>query len=214
MKTRKRFLLLLLCTSVFAGVSWFTWSSLAISGKVSLQSKINMDNQLPKKSNVSPCWFTTLEDKTIPYEMIAQREAQNRYGYQAEIPLNEAIRKFNEEKGCNQQLSSYLPLTEDEVIAAIVAGPGYGAWGETWRLQKDTLWKIATKKIMPKGSLMVATSGPNVQESPMRPDGTVKAKGISIAILLGLDTNENGVGIKQEQVFEIRRTYFAVETLK
>jgi len=76
------------------------------------------------------------------------------------------------------------------------------------------LWKIAKDKVMPKGSLLVDTAGPNVQESPLRPYGEIKAKGISIAIFLGLEHHEYGQEIKQEQIFEIRRTYFSVETIK
>jgi hypothetical protein len=100
------------------------------------------------------------------------------------------------------------------LIAAIVAGPGYGAWGEVWKAQKEALWKIAKDKVMPKGSLIVATGGPNVQESPLRPFGDIKAKGISIAIFLGLENHEYGQDLKQEQIFEIRRTYFRVDIIK
>jgi hypothetical protein len=156
----------------------------------------------------------SLKDTTIPYEAILKRQEREMRGYPTDMPLSEAIRVFNEEKQCNPTLAAYPPLTEDEVIAAIVAGPGYAAWGDIWRAQKGALWKIAQDKVMPRGSLLVATGGPNVQESPLRPHGDIKSKGISIAIFLGLENREYGQDLKQEQIFEIRRTYFSVETIK
>lgn len=161
-----------------------------------------------------PCWFMNLTDKTIPYEVIAKRQDREMHGYPTEIPLGEAIRIFDEETRCNPTLAPYPPLTEDELVAAIVAGPGYGAWGDVWSAQKGILYKIAKDKMMPKGSLLVAAGGPNVQESPLKPHGDIKAKGISIAIFLGLENHEYGQDLKREQIFEIRRTYFSVETVK
>ena len=83
---------------------------------------------------------------------------------------------FNEEESCDTRLAEYPALTEDEVIAATVAGPGYGPWGEVWHAQKDTLWKIAKDRVLPKGSLLVATSAPNVQESPSDPAEILRVK--------------------------------------
>jgi hypothetical protein len=56
----------------------------------------------------------------------------------------------------------------------------------------------------------IATTGPRVQKSPLRPEGTVKAVGISIALHLGLENYEYGQILKPEQRFVIRRTYFKV----
>ena len=183
-------------------------SGLIATGSSNINEQDN--NKLPK----DPCWFTTLDDKTIPYEVIAKRQDREMHGYPTETPLSEAIKIFNEETRCNPSLAPYPPLTEDELIAAIVAGPGYGAWGEVWNAQKIILYKIAKDKVMPKGSLLVASGGPNILGSPLRPDGDIKAKGISIAIFLGLENHEYGQDLKREQIFEIRRTYFSVESVK
>jgi hypothetical protein len=51
------------------------------------------------------------------------------------------------------------------------------------------------------------SASPNVQESPLRPNGDIKAKGISIAIFLGLENRQHAQQLKPEQIFEIRRTY-------
>jgi hypothetical protein len=181
-----------------------------LSGSNSPDSNVRQQQDKVK----DPCWFMSLKDKTIPYEVILRREERELRGYPMDIPLSEAISVFNEEKQCNATLAQYPPLTENEVIAAIVAGPGYGPWGEVWRAQKDILWRIAKDKLMPKGSLLVATGGPNVQDSPIRPKGDIKSRGISIAIFLGLEHHEFGQDLTQEQIFEIRRTYFTVETIK
>ena len=212
-KSRKWFLLI---TMIFAAglVTAFAWARMGVPVTSRREDSRNMNDQEKGKTPKDPCWFMTLDDKTIPYEVIRRREQREMQGYPAEVPLAEAIRVFNEEKQCSPLLAPYPPLTEAEVVAAIVAGPGYGVWGEPWLAQKDIWFKIAKDKVMPKGSLLVATGGPNVQESPLRPDGDIKAKGISIAIFLGLENHEYGQELKREQIFEIRRTYFSVETVK
>lgn len=185
-------------------------ASRVVSGKGSQ----TMSDEQQRSSQKDPCWFMTLNGPTWTEEIYVKRQERETRGYPADLPLAEAIRVFNEEKQCNPTLAPYPPLTEDELVAAIVAGPGYGVSGEPWLKQKDVLFKIAKDKVIPKGSLLVATSGPNVQESPLRPEGDIKAKGISIAIFLGLENHEHGQILKREQIFEIRRTYFSVETVR
>ncbi len=143
-------------------------------------------------------------------------EARNRgiYGYPAEIPLAEALRLFNEETGAWAARAGHPPLTQDELVAAIVAGADYGKQGEVWRAQKEVLWDIATRKKMPRGSLLIAESGGRVLESPLRPEGAVEPKGIRITLLLGLDRNNMLEGsIKPEQALLIRKTYSRVEAV-
>ena len=189
-----------------------TWMLASASGRAFVGTK-DMKEQKGSRPK-DPCWFVALKDTTISDHEILKRQERELRGYPTDISLSEAVKIFNEEKSCDTRLAEYPALTEDEVIAAIVAGPGYGPWGEVWRAQKDTLWKIAKDRVMPKGSLLVATSAPNVQESPLRPYGDIKSKGISIAMFLGLENQEHGDQMKQEQIFEIRRTYFSVETVK
>ena len=65
------------------------------------------------------------------------------YGYPTEIPMSRAISIFNEETRCKTPYKDYPPLTEDELIAAIVAGPdweaGGGLAGATRRTMEDRL---------------------------------------------------------------------------
>lgn len=67
---------------------------------------------------------------------------------------------------------------------------------------------------MPKGSLLVVESGGRVQESPLRPEGTIVAKGIRITLLLQLERNEHGHIARPDQTLIVRKTYSKVETVK
>ncbi len=170
--------------------------------------------QAQSKSPKDPCWFMSLKDESIPFEMIEKRQNREMHGYPTEIPLAEAVRIFNEETQCKAPFKGYPPLTESELIAAIVAGPDYGKQGEVWLAQRDALWKIASDKMMPKGALLVVESGGRVQESPLRPEGTIEAKGIRITLLLGLEKSEHGHIAKPEQTLIVRKTYSIVEILR
>jgi hypothetical protein len=173
-----------------------------------------VSQQLQTKTPKDSCWFMSLKDPSIPYEMIVDRQNREMYGYPSEIPLSKAISIFNEETRCKALFKEYPPLTEDELIAAIVAGADYGKQGEVWVAQRDALWKIASQRVMPKGALLVVESGGRVQESPLRPEGTIEAKGIRITLFLGLEKSEHGHTAKPEQVLVIRKTYSKVEIVR
>jgi hypothetical protein len=195
--------------------AWLFWSGMTLRGKAVSPDFIKVSEQEKGEPMKDPCWFMTLKTESITYDMIKERKNREMYGYPKEISLGEAIRIFNEEKQCNRLLAPYPPLTEDELIAAIVGGPDYGKQGNVWLAQKDALWKIASQKVMPKGSLLVAEAGYQVQDSPLRPSGTVAAEGIRITLLLSLDKNNSMESIlKPEQTLVIRKTYSKVETVK
>ena len=193
-------------------VTWPVWANVTSSGKFSSPGSMKIGQQ--SKSPSDPCWFMTLKDKSITYEMIKERQDRDMHGYPTQIPLSEAIRIFNEEKQCVSSLASYPALTEGELIGAIVAGPDNGKQGEVWRAQKDALWKIASRKVMPKGSLLVADASLRIQDSPLRPSGTIEAKGIRITLLLGLQNYKHGALLNPEQTLVIRKTYTNVEAVR
>jgi hypothetical protein len=215
MRLAHKLSLLLPVTLATALLTWSMWSTIITSGKTFSPGILSMSNQEQSKPAKDPCWFKTLKDKSIPYEEIKKRQDMETHGYPTEIPLGEAIRIFNEEKQCSELYAQYPPLTEDEMIAAIVGGPDYGKQGEVWLAQKDALWKIASDKMMPKGSLLVVESGGRAQESPLSPVGTVVAKGIRITLLLGLDeSGKHGRILKPEQTLVVRKTYSKVEIIR
>ena len=173
-------------------------------------SLVHEQEQKPK----DPCWFMALKNGSFTSEMLEKRTNRETYGYPTEIPLSEAIRIFNEETQCKALYKDYPPLTEDELIAAIVAGADYGKQGKIWLAQRDALWKIAARKVMPKGALLVVESGGRVQESPLRPFGTIQAKGMTITLFLGLEKSEHGHVAKPEQTLIVRKTFSRVEIVK
>jgi hypothetical protein len=204
---------LLLAAVILVTFTWFIWSRLTTAGKS--VSRNFAEEQVQQKKPKDPCWFMSLKDETIPLDLIEKRQAREMYGYPSATPLSEAINIFNEEMKCKALYAEYPPLTDDELIAAIVAGADYGKQGEIWLAQKDTLWRIASERTMPKGSLLVVESGGRVQESPLRPDGTIQAKGIRITLILGLDRNVDDKGVaKPEQTLVIRKTYSQVEIVR
>ncbi|MBX7220402.1 MAG: hypothetical protein K1Y36_10695 [Blastocatellia bacterium] len=192
---------------------WWVVADPPSSNSIVSQEKLQTKEPQKDKSRRDPCWFNDPRNKNITFEEIEKRNDLEMHGYPKEIPLGEAIRIFNEEKQCSASLAPYPLLTEDEVIAAIVAGGGYETPGKSRAKRKAALWHIATTKMLPKGSLLVATTGSNVQKSPLRPNGEIKARGISIALFLGMENHQYGEELKPEQIFEIRRTFFSVDTI-
>jgi hypothetical protein len=206
---------LLLAAVILVVFSWFVWSQTSIAGKLmSLNSSTGKEEVQDNKPK-DPCWFMSLKDETISSDLIEARTAREDRGYPAETPLSEAVRIFNEETKCKPAYATYPPLTEDELIAAIVAGPDYGKQGAVWVAQKDALWQIATKRMMPKGSLLVVESGGREQASPLRPNGTIQATGIRITLLLDLDkASDPMTPPKAEQTLVIRKSYSKIEIVK
>jgi hypothetical protein len=62
--------------------------------------------------------------------------------------------------------------------------------------------------------LLVATTGSRIQDSPLRPNGTIRAEGISIVIRFGLENHEPGKILRPDQLFVVRRTFFGIQTIK
>ncbi len=191
--------------------TWFIWAN---AGRL-VSPKISSAGERVEKPK-DPCWFMSLKDETISSDVIQKRQDRETFGYPSETPLSEAVRIFNEETQCKALYAGYPPLTEDEVLAAIVAGADYGKQGNIWLAQKDALWRIALERKMPKGSLFVVDSGGRIQDSALRPGGAIQAKGIRITLMLGLDKNVNDLpGVaKPEQTLLIRKTYSQVEIVK
>lgn len=192
------------------------WSSMSTPVMAIPPGPLKLDGRGQGKPSVDPCWFMALkEGGAWTPEMLDERDKREMYGYPKEIPLGEAVRIFNEEKQCSGLFAPYPPLTEDELIAAIVAGPDAGKQGKIWQAQKDELWRIASQRVMPRGALLTAATGPRVPESPLRPLGTVAAKGMTITLLLGLDKGDGHDRIlKPEQTLVIRKIYSRVETVR
>jgi hypothetical protein len=137
------------------------------------------------------------------------------FGYQSEIALGDAVELVNQQIRCSSLFRGQAPLTEDEVIASIVAGADYGKQGEIWVKQSDVLWKIAVDRKLPASSLLMVTSGPRRLDSPLAPRSTIAAKGISITLILNIDA-EHGLLMppRPEDTHVIRKNYSRIERVE
>jgi hypothetical protein len=168
------------------------------------------------RSTSDPCWFKNREAIMRSPELSAafvKRTEREIRGYPADTTLSDALRVFNDEADCLSFRGNLPPLTEDEIIAAIVAGPVYGR-EETWLSQKDVLWKIASQRMMPKGTLLTAESGGCVYDSPLGRD-EICVKGQRIYLFLELDKRpRQSQPLMPAQVFVLREKYFRIERSK
>ena len=160
-----------------------------------------------------PCWFQQgVEAIDRSPELSAafkQRTEQETRGYRAELPIEEAVRNFNEEEKCIPFRKTLPPLSADELIAAIVAGPTYGR-EKVWQQQKSSLWDIVVGKKMPAGSLLVAESGGCVHDSPLG-KGELCVKGQRIYLFLNLHQHPRQSNpLKPDQIVLIRENYLGL----
>jgi hypothetical protein len=51
-------------------VTSLVWANLTTFGRVDSSGSIDLREQKQSRSPQDPCWFTTLKDKSIPYEVI------------------------------------------------------------------------------------------------------------------------------------------------
>jgi hypothetical protein len=141
----------------------------------------------------------------------AFKERMNRetHGYAQDVTMDEALKILNDELSCYSFWATLPPLNEREVIANAIGGPDYG--GEAvWKSQEEAWKLIASKRMMPKGSLFVAESGGCEQAGP----GSQRCvKGLKIYLFLGLDKKPRASSpLSREQIVLIRKTYFETET--
>lgn len=195
----------------------FVWVVFLYNG-ASFSRASSMKAQKKDKKASDPCWFRSREGlESASDDMIKKlRERQDIevYGYTTDIPLSDAVKIFNEELQCSPLYREYPPLTEDEIIAAIVADVNENNRGTTFLAERDALWKIVTQKMLPKGSILKFASSGRIQNSPLRPSGTIHAKGIRVFLLLGLDKNgrlDLPLPSKPEEILTIRKTFSGIE---
>jgi hypothetical protein len=156
-----------------------------------------------------PCWFQKGEEVIKNSSTLAAqaklRTDRETTGYPSKMSLKDAVALFNSEEKCIPFRGTLPPLTEEEIVAAIVAGPTYGTEA-SWRAQKPTLWSIAVNKELPPGSLLTAESGACAYDTELGKE--VCVEGQRIYLFLGLDKNPRaGTPLKPEQVFLIRANY-------
>lgn len=189
--------------------------------------KVNLVNNLKQKEsmetenkgsleNQEPCRFDTREGSESANQIsVKQRQDRKIYGYEAEIPLSEAVNIFNEELKCSPLYKMFPPLSEEEVIGAIVGGADFGGQNDTRVAQSETLWKVAVERKLPKSSLLSFSGKSRTIDSPLSPNGIIDSNGIRITLILGID-DKNGLHetLNSDQIFIIRKSFSGFEEVK
>lgn len=200
------------------------WGNRYLSSKAEQSSMAEMDYESQNNPLDDPCWFNTREGinaavergrKGRDFATLAKIRNRQLYGFEEVTPISEAVKLFNLEKiKCVPYLKEFPPLTEDELIAAIVVGVNGEKRGTEFHTERDAFWKIVTSRMMPIGSVLSAHNGGNIQNSPLAPYKTINAKGIEIFLLLGADKNgRTGLAApsKPEEILVIRKTFYGIE---
>ena len=103
-----------------------------------------------------------------------------------------------------------------ETLSRLAEGVNEHGRGTEFTAERDAFWRIATERMMPKGSVFRATNGGYRSGPPLRPAGTILAKGIEILIILGADKNgREGLAAptKLEELLTIRKTFSGIEVI-
>lgn len=204
----ERNLYLIAVIAIVAAVTWFIFGNVISSDRSGYLNEGDMKTEDENQIANDPCWFVK-GSENVSKEEFKKYWDREQYGYPEGITLKESVRIFNEEENCFPYTATLLPLTEEEVIAAIISGPDYGNEGDLWLAQKGDLFKVVSQKIMPKGSLFDSNGSVRLPDSPL---GKAVGKGRRIYLFLGLDKNprqSNKLG--PEQTFLIRKTFFSVD---
>lgn len=159
--------------------------------------------------NVRQCSANVAERDERSPEALAYSRRQI-YGFEEEISLTEAVKIFNAEQKCYSQTAD--PLTEDEVIASILAGPDYGS-SDVIDHQYDDLVRIATEKRMPKGALFVFEGDSSSNGAFI--EGDIFIEGQRLYLFLHLDEDPRmSAPLKNSQVYLIRKRFVSSRNMK
>ena len=150
-----------------------------------------------------PCLFLKYTAENAGDHRLRERQTREIVGFASDVAMSDALTIFNAELKCFPGV--YDPLSEDEVIASISAGPDYGAEG-LLTTRRDELLRIIKNRRMPKGSLFVS-EGDLTYSSFVLP-GEVAVKGHRIYLFLGLDkTPRESNLLNPDQIFMIRKKF-------
>lgn len=212
MNTKRRVLFFWILGALLCGIFFCGYRAQPFRNGFSIHSQTSPEPSSQPTSR-GPCAFKQDSERSAFTDAVKEKQERDENGYSVEITLTEAVKLFNEELRCYPQWAELPPLTEEEVVASIVAGDDYGT-KERWRLQSEVLWKIATERKMPKGSLFVHTDGARVIDYPLGKEHgfVVEANGQRVYLFLGLDKipSKGGFRMKPEQFFLIRKTMFGL----
>jgi hypothetical protein len=161
-------------------------------------------------------------DPTAPGLSKEQQEAYEKYqniiqyGYPTDVPLSQAVKEFNDCATSKEE----SPLTENEVIAAIIGGAEIPeTWSDPKAIQSD-FEKILYKRLFPKGARFEISRTTEISlndEDSRELRAAFNAPKITlkrwvITLYRGLDKKPiEGTPLAPGQAFVIRKRYYGVE---
>lgn len=161
-------------------------------------------------------------DPTAPNLSKEQREAFEKYqnfmlyGYPTDVPLSQAVKEFND---CFSDKEE-SPLTENEVIAALIGGDETTGTLSDLEAVKSDFEKILYKRLFPKGAKLVIsrTTEISLNDEDSRElrvafnASKLTIKRWVITLLRGLDKKPSeGEPLAPGQAFVIRKRYYGFE---
>ena len=169
----------------------------------------------------SPC--LVVKGDTNSPELIRQsdeRATREIHGYPQNIPISEAIRIFNDESKCDTLGKEMPPLTEDELLAAIIDNGDYAmVAGEKssrvniWEQQKNATQQIFLDRKLPKGALLVFEKG-GWRDFTAKGKGEIASVAWKIYLYFDLDKNPRESNyLNPEQIRLIRKTCIKTKPL-
>lgn len=147
----------------------------------------------PVTGDGDPCWYRDAKifdaSSDAKKEQWLERQQEMRFGFKVPTALADAISLLNSEMKCHPLRRDQAPLTEEEVIAAIVAGVNQNSRSTVHTKERDVFWQIAAKRELPKGTILDARVGANMSGSPLAPNGFVRTTGIEVFLQINADKN-------------------------
>jgi hypothetical protein len=159
------------------------------------------------KPSKNPCWFKGYDDPSITWNEIEARQNREVFGYSADVPIETAVKKFNEEMRCYPQFSDFPELTEDEVIASLIDFDSLNQQPNYVEMRREERKNIISEKILPKGSLLRFSSG-ICSDTGGLINNDLCAKGLKITLTFNLDKDsDEKKPSANEDIFVIRKTF-------
>lgn len=159
------------------------------------------------KPSENACWFKGYDDPSISYEQIKARQNREMYGYSVDVPVETAVKKFNEEMRCYSHYNEFPELTADEVIASLIDFDSHNHQPNLTGARRTERKKIIVEKILPKGSLLRFDSGSCLDVGKYS-NNDLCARGLKITLILNLDKKEDvKIPSNDEDIFVIRKTF-------
>lgn len=163
----------------------------------------------------NPCWFRVPEgiEKTKEGSR-AYKEYSNRqrYGYPEDIPIDKAVKIFNDEAFCAGPDKERPFLSKDELLSAIadeilqgVQGPVAPSKRINFPERTKALKEIWLKKVLPKGSLIIGIKGYSTFDEDNPESGSYEVDCWNIYLYLNMNKNPDETFMEPEQICLIRK---------